>query len=289
MGYQSSFNKWKHQNSDLIDEFRKEAEKNPGPSIQQIQADKGGGGAGTNPTSPLLPVEEMTEPEKEQITNVDDKPVSPLPLTNGYISPEVQALTESAMQREQIRKEREGDLAAGRKRGEEIFGEGALGRVGTETSAEMQDILARRKAMLGGYTPEEREAQKAIYTTPAQQALQGQVRAMRGANAAAGVRGGAAASQEAQMRGRFAKDQAQLGQAQFLADVDARRQALTGYQQAVQGSEADRLQREQYNIDQKNKELMGILTTELGQGQLGVADRYNLSMGQAAAKFGFGS
>jgi hypothetical protein len=204
----------------------------------------------------------------------------------GFLTPEIEQQVTLQNEKNAIKQERTADLAEGRARGEEIFGNDALGRVGTDASPEMQDIIARRKAMLSGYTPEELEAQKSIYTTPAQQALQGQVRAMRGAQASAGVRGSAASAQESQIRGQFAKEQAQLGQAQFLADADARRQALTGYQAAVQGSEADRLQREQYNIDQKNKELMGILTTELGYGQLGTADRYNTSMSQAAIEFG---
>ncbi len=48
----------------------------------------------------------------------------------------------------------------------------------------------------------------------------------------------------------------------FLKNIDARRQGLTDYEAA-----------QKYNTEQKNAELQGRLTTEMGYGALGAADR----------------
>jgi len=71
----------------------------------------------------------------------------------------------------------------------------------------------------------------------------------------------------------------------FLRDADLRRQALGEYEQSVRGTEADELAREQYNLEQKRREIMGQLTAQYGEAALGVAERSSAAAAGAAKQY----
>lgn len=172
-----------------------------------------------------------------------------------------------------LQRGREQDLASGRKRGEQIFGKQALGRVDEARSASMADILARRQANLEGFTADE---QGAMRDQNMKQILAGQqagVRDLARQQARSGVRGGLASAQQGAMQmagqGQLADQERQL----FLENIAQKRGALDQFEQSQTGAEATELSKKQYNQSQAAKELMGKLSTELGFGSLGASDR----------------
>lgn len=175
------------------------------------------------------------------------------------------------------RAQREADLVKGRERGDQIFTEGVLGRV------DPMILEARKQQAQQGFTTDEQSAMRAQNQMVNQQ-LRGDQRSQRIAMAAEGVRGGRAAALQSKMLSEQGAQKAGLERDLFLKGIDSRRQGL---------SDLDAAQR--FNIEQKNKELQGRLTTELGYGSLGVADRgaaiqsvVGSQQAQAAARAGSG-
>lgn len=169
--------------------------------------------------------------------------------------------------REQIlaeqRREREQDLAQGRKRGEELFALGSMGtRDQSQINAGFQDIIARRQAALSGMTPEERNAMESQVLGGINQGTQTQMRQLRAIQGQQGLRGGAAAGQQAQVLQQGQRDIAGAQQNIFLQDLAARRAALDSFEQ-TQTAEQER----------RNKEKLGQLSTEFGYAGLGAAER----------------
>lgn len=179
---------------------------------------------------------------------------------------------------------READMAKGRARGEEIFKEGALGRVNEGRSADIQDVIARRKANLAGFTPEEQAAYREKNLSAVNQAAQGQLRAMRGSQAASGVRGATASAQRKALAKDFGAQAAQNERDLYLSNINQRREALGQFEKSATGAEANELEKQKYNIAQKNAELQGKLATEFGYAQLGSADRTAVAQ-EAAARY----
>jgi hypothetical protein len=91
--------------------------------------------------------------------------------------------------------------------------------------------------------------------------------------ARAGVRGGLASAQQGafaqQGQGQLADQERQL----FLENIAQKRGALDQFEQSQTGAEATDLGKLQYNQSQAAKELLGKLSTEMGYGSLGSADR----------------
>jgi hypothetical protein len=168
---------------------------------------------------------------------------------------------------------REGDMAKGRARGQELFGEGKLGRINAERSADISDVIARRKSMLEGYTPEEKNAMRDENIRSMQRQTEGQARSLRGAQAASGVRGATASAQNVQLAKGQQDQSRQMERDLFLKNADARRAALGAFEQSATGAEATETSKQQYNIGQKNAELQAQLATEFGYANLGSADR----------------
>lgn len=179
---------------------------------------------------------------------------------------------------------REGDMAKGRARGQELFGEGKLGRIDASRSADISDVIARRKAMLEGYTPEEKNAMRDENIRSMQRQTEGQQRALRGAQAASGVRGATASAQNVQLAKGQQEQSRQMERDLFLKNADARRAALGAFEQSATGAEATETAKQQYNIGQKNAELQAQLATEFGYANLGSADRAAAAQ-QAAAMY----
>lgn len=173
----------------------------------------------------------------------------------------------------QNRAGRDADLAQGRKRGEEIFGNDALGRVNAEKSAEIADILNRRKAQLEGYTPEEQQAMREQNMKSIVQGQQAGARDLQRQQARSGVRGALASNQQQSLQ---AGNQAQLADQErqlFLSQIAEKRGALDKFEGSQRDTEKDILTRQQFNLDQKAREKLGALTTEMGMGSLGAAER----------------
>lgn len=156
---------------------------------------------------------------------------------------------------DRYRTEREKDLAAGRARGEEVFKDGTLGRLDDLT-------MKARLAGTQGFTPEEQNAMRDDNLGALNAQNNGAIRQQRILAAAEGVRGGRAAAQVQKTVADQGAQKAAMERDLFLKNIDARRQGLTDYEAA-----------QKYNTEQKNAELQGRLTTEMGYGALGAADR----------------
>lgn len=177
----------------------------------------------------------------------------------------------------QIRAQREQDLAEGEKVAQREFSEGSLGRVGAERSADVQDIIARRRAQadLSGEVlrgervdPAEEAAQKALDIQS-----QTSLRQLRGQLGAQGIRGGANIQRQAEvLQGRNlaeAQLQAQLAQQR----TSAQQAALSGLESSVVGAEASELARSQENQKRALQERLGRITLPQQFAQAGSLER----------------
>lgn len=178
-----------------------------------------------------------------------------------------------AAEMEATKLNREEDLAAGRKRGAEEFGDGSLGRVDEGRSKDIADIIERRKAESNGFSDEEQNAFREKNQVDLNQSLAGKMRALKVAQAQSGVRGGLATAQQASaVKDANAANVANEREL-FLKNIDARRQGLANYETSVGGAEKGELERTMYNQGQVNKEKLGRLGTEFGYGSLGSGER----------------
>lgn len=174
---------------------------------------------------------------------------------------------------EEVTSARDKDLAAGRKRGEEVFGEGSLGRVSAERSADIADVVAKRKAELSGMAPEEETLLRDQALSRINQGSQTALRRLRAEQGASGVRGPLAASQAARILTDAGSQKAQLESDLLGKKLDLRRQALDKLETTLRGTEGDELARQRFNLEQGGKEKLGQLGAEFGYGQLGAAER----------------
>ncbi len=168
---------------------------------------------------------------------------------------------------------RDSDLSEGRKRGEELFADGSIGRVDAGRSKEIADIIGRRDAESKGFSDEEQNAFREKNQVDLNQSLAGKMRALKVAQAQSGVRGGLASAQQARVVSDANKDNVTNERELFLKNIDARRQGLNSYEQSVGGARKDELERTMYNQAQLNKEKLARLGTELGYGSLGAGER----------------
>lgn len=171
------------------------------------------------------------------------------------------------------RADRQKDMDEGRARGEELFGDGALGRLDDQRSDEVAGIIADRKANLAGYTPEELNAMKGQADSRVGQAEYMAKRELRGAQGRAGLSGGVAAGQAAGITRAANKERAGADRDIFLSQIEARRGALDKYEGSVGTARNNELGLSKFNLDQKNKELMSRLSTEFGYAGLGASER----------------
>lgn len=156
---------------------------------------------------------------------------------------------------DRARTERAKDLGEGRARGEQLFGEGSLGRISPE-------LLDQLRAQSKGFSPEEQNAMRDQNLSTINQSNAANIRNLKIQQAQSGVRGGQAVAQIAKAKsdqgGQIAASEREL----FLKNIDARR-----------SGQKELLGAEQYTNEQKNRERMAQITTELGYGALGSADR----------------
>jgi len=132
---------------------------------------------------------------------------------------------------------RQKDLATGKARGEEIFGNQALGRISE------------------GFSPQEQQSMREQNMKAITQSQMAGARDLARSQARSGVRGPLASAQAAQQnlagQGQLADQERQL----FLENIANKRSG------------------QQFNLGQAEKELMGKQATELGYGSLGAGER----------------
>lgn len=161
--------------------------------------------------------------------------------------------------------------------GKELFGgdfkEGNLGRLSTERSAEMADIIARKKAGLEGFSSEEAQALRERGGQEITRSTQTALRQLRGLQGASGVRGASAVAGQAGILQAGQAAKANVERDLFIQNINQKRQALGDLESSVSGQEALSRQAEIFNIGQKSKEIAGRQASGLGFAALGATER----------------
>lgn len=174
------------------------------------------------------------------------------------------------------------DLEAGRARGQEMFAQGSLGRVEEGRAKEIADIIAERQKRSKGYTPEELQAYREQNQKEIQRTGQSAQRQQQMALARSGVRGAAAAAQQAALlkaqQGQMAQNERDL----YLNQIQRRDAALQALEGSTNTARQEELQRQTFNFGQLGKEKSLQLATELGYGGLGAGERSAIMQSQAA-------
>lgn len=195
----------------------------------------------------------------------------------------------------QAEEARNADMAKGRARGEELFGNQGLGRVQDQRVAEISDlinkrkeqaatagqrsadvasIIAQRKAGLGGFNAEENAAQRAQMQNQIGQQEQGAMRQLLGAQGASGVRGGVATAQQMMANQGFAKQRAQAEQDLFLKNIAEKQNRLGALEQSVTGAETNEFGRSQ--------QTQGALEAAVERARADELGRQQFNLGQVA-------
>lgn len=156
----------------------------------------------------------------------------------------------------------------GQQRGQELFGNNALGRINDQRSADVGDLLARYKQNLNGFTQEEQNAYRDDNIRNLQQQTGGQLRQLRAQQGNMGVRGPAALAQQNALRNSAAGAAAQNERDLFLKNADLKRASLDKYGGQLTQAEANEKAAQQFNLAQLAKEKYGMLSSELGNQSL---------------------
>jgi len=197
--------------------------------------------------------------------------------------PEIQ---KQAQQSELSRTQRELDMLRGEQRGQQLFGEGALGRVEQGRSGAMSDILAQRQQQAQeGFGAEAFQKAREARLSGLSRAEQMQQRQLRGAQAGAGVAGGVAMGQQMGLMQQQQQQRQAAERDMFLQNVAQKQQSLGQYEQSLGATEAGELERQKYNQEQKRREIMGRLTAMFGEAGLGVAERSSAASAAAAKEY----
>jgi hypothetical protein len=235
------------------------------------------------------------------------------PATGRVVSGEG-AQTEAEFKGGERRKRIEGDLRAGLDLGKEIIGEGSLGRqqrAGTVAegldrltgdvtvaedlgriqssirqgrSADVQDILARRRANLQGLGREEVQAERARAGQEISRQAEQQRRALAAIQARTGVRGGTAAAQQMQAVTAGARTRAEFERDLFLRNEQIKREALSQFEQSVGAAERGEFERqvagaelERFNLSQQLQERqlqIGNIQRTQAQSEFNIAQQF---------------
>jgi hypothetical protein len=178
------------------------------------------------------------------------------------------------------------DIDAGQEFGKELLPAGSLGRVDETRSGDISDVIARRRALLGGLTGEESQAARDIATQNIGRETQGRSRQLAALQGRAGIRGGLAGAQQAGVLESGAEQRANFERQLLLENRGAQERALGAFEQSVGSAEANELGRQQFNLSQSARERQAQLSTALGIAQLGTAERSALRSKEAIAATG---
>ena len=164
------------------------------------------------------------------------------------------------------------DIATGEKFAGKVLGEG-LGRLSTQPG--IQDALEAQRALLGGLSAPEMQAQRDIATQGIQGATESARRRLAAAQARAGVRGATAGAQQMGILGQGIQARQNMEQQLLLADRAAKSKAAEELL-AGQGAVS------KFDLAQAAREKQARLAGGLGFAQLGSAERSGTMGAQAA-------
>ena len=167
----------------------------------------------------------------------------------------------------------EADIKAGEEGLGANFKEGALGRLDTERSADVKDIIERRRAGLEGISAEENQALRERGSQAIDRGSQTALRQLRGRQASSGVRGATAGAQQASVLQAGQAAKANVERDLLIKNIDAKRQGLSDFEGSVLGAEERGQGKTLFNLEQKQRETFGRLSSGLGMAQLGVQER----------------
>ncbi len=157
-------------------------------------------------------------------------------------------------------------IEEGKKMGEEIFGNEALGRLDASRGGEVSDlvrkrqemaasagtrsgditdVIARRKAALEGYSPAEMQAMREQQQGAMNQQQQLAMRQMKAQAASQGIRGGAQAAQQLALQKGMQRNMAQGERELALQNIGQKEKALGAFEQSATGAEGNEFQRSQ--------------------------------------------
>ena len=161
--------------------------------------------------------------------------------------------------------------------GQELFGggfaEGKLGRLETGPSADVQDIIARRKSALGGLSAEENQAIRERGSQSIDRSTQSSLRQLRGLQGATGVRGGSALANQARILQAGQGAKANVERDLAIQNIGVKREALGAAEGSILGAEAQTRENTLFNIRQRNKEATGRTTAGLSFAALAATER----------------
>lgn len=152
-----------------------------------------------------------------------------------------------------------GDIGSGMSLAEQYIKPGAAGRVGEERSADVADILARRREALGGLSSKEQMAQRDIAKQQIDRQTETARRRLASIQASTGLRGGVAAAQQASVLQEGMMQRSQFEKELFLENERLKRDALSAFESSVTAVEAEERSRKLFNIQQQNREQAGRL------------------------------
>lgn len=176
----------------------------------------------------------------------------------------------------------EADIKAGERILGKEFEEGSLGRLETDRTTDVKDIIERRRSQLGGLSSEEAQALREKSTQEIDRGTQTALRSQRGRSASLGIRGGSAGASEGRIEGAGIKAKADVERDLLIRNIDERRANLGAFEESVVGAEQRGESREIFNIEQSASEKLGRISAGLGFAQLGVAERSSERGVQAA-------
>ena len=180
-----------------------------------------------------------------------------------------------------------GDIATGQELFGGDFAEGKLGRLETGPSADVQDIIARRKAGLEGLSAEENQAIRERGSQAIDRSTQSSLRQLRGLQGATGVRGGSALANQARILQAGQGAKANVERDLAIQNIGVKREALGAAEGSILGAEAQTRENTLFNIRQRNKEAAGRQAAGLSFAQLAATERGSqrgVSIAQASAR-----
>lgn len=186
---------------------------------------------------------------------------------------------EKQAQYEELRRQREIDLTRGFERGKDLFGSDRLGRLGEgKYQGGLDDLIkSRQRQAVEGLQANEYQAQREQMLQGLNQGTLEQQRALRAIQGRSGIRGGLAAAQMGQIQGNAAQQRANLERDLLVQNIGQKQQAQNALEQSMRAEQGQQAEREKFNLGQRQRELMGMLTSSLGEAQLGGAERGSIS------------
>lgn len=184
------------------------------------------------------------------------------------------------------RVQREIDLARGRERGLQDFSEGSLGRVGEDVSSDIQKLQQMRMGIAtDGFGAQAFQGAREQRLDALRDLEQQQLRQLKGIQGQTGVYGGLAGAQRLELMGEQQSKRQDAERDLFLDEVRQKQEAIGAAESTTRATEQDVLGRQQYNIQQRKAELMGLLTAQYGEAALGVTERTSARATQAAKDY----